>query len=284
MFDARIHTFLTLCACMNYHLTAEQLHMSQPAVTQHIQHLEGQYGVKLFSYEARKLSKTPAGEALEQHARSVLYNDVAFRRQLQTPRPQRVAIGATKTIGEYTLRETILSLLARADIALDLVIDNTENLLHKLHSFQVDLLLVEGYFDQQAYAFTPFRAVELLGICAQNHPFAGKTVPIDALFAEQLLLREEGSGTRAVFEHHLAHHGYHTEHFPRKAYISSFRMIEEAVGAGMGISFVYDVIAKSNPRLSSFRLTSGGIWHKFQFVYLKDTDQDVLLRLLQGEA
>ena len=58
MLDNRIYTFLTLYDEMNYRKTAEKLNMTHPGVTQHIQYLEKNYGVKLFNYNGRTLSKT----------------------------------------------------------------------------------------------------------------------------------------------------------------------------------------------------------------------------------
>lgn len=66
--DQRLETFLTVCATMNYRKAAEQLHLTQPAVTKQIQALEALYGVRLFTYDSRKLRKTPQGETLEIYA------------------------------------------------------------------------------------------------------------------------------------------------------------------------------------------------------------------------
>ena len=63
--DQRLETFLTVCATMNYRKAAEQLHLTQPAVTKQIQALEALYGVRLFTYDSRKLRKTAQGETLE---------------------------------------------------------------------------------------------------------------------------------------------------------------------------------------------------------------------------
>ena len=63
MLDYKTTTFLVLCEQMNYRKTAEILHMTQPAVTQHIHALEEAYGCPLFQYDRRKLSMTPPGKA-----------------------------------------------------------------------------------------------------------------------------------------------------------------------------------------------------------------------------
>ena len=64
--EQKLETFLTLCRTMHYGRAAELLHLSQPAVSKHIQALEIQYGTALFTYQNRHLRKTRAGELLEQ--------------------------------------------------------------------------------------------------------------------------------------------------------------------------------------------------------------------------
>lgn len=71
MLDHRTETFMAVCNVMNYREAAELLHITQPAVTQHIQFLEKEYGCRLFIYENRKLIKTPAAQMLEDYLRSV---------------------------------------------------------------------------------------------------------------------------------------------------------------------------------------------------------------------
>ncbi len=118
MIDNRILTFLKLCEVGNYRKTAEQLAMTQQAVTQHIHYLEDIYGCKLFIYKDRKLSKTPQCEQLEKHALSVLYNHTEFKREIAKPITQNIRIGATKTIGEYIIEEKVLNLLKEEGIEL----------------------------------------------------------------------------------------------------------------------------------------------------------------------
>lgn len=101
--DQRLETFLTVCATMNYRKAAEQLHLTQPAVTKQIQALEALYGVRLFTYDSRKLRKTAQGETLEIYAISQRYQDEELRRALKRQEKTSLRIGATKSIGDYIL-------------------------------------------------------------------------------------------------------------------------------------------------------------------------------------
>ena len=93
------------------HMTkaAEQLHLTQPAVTKQIQALEALYGVRLFTYDSRKLRKTAQGETLEIYAISQRYQDEELRRALKRQEKTSLRIGATKSIGDYILLPQIIS-------------------------------------------------------------------------------------------------------------------------------------------------------------------------------
>ena len=76
MLDFRIDTFLAVCRSMNFTRAAEELHITQPAVSQHIRYLEKSYGVKLFDYQGKRLSLTTAGEALFSAAVTMKHDDL----------------------------------------------------------------------------------------------------------------------------------------------------------------------------------------------------------------
>lgn len=102
--DQKLLTFLTLCRTMNYRRAADALHLTPaPPVTKQIQSLESQYGVKLFSYDERKLRKTVQGEILERYAMELQYNDAELARLLAAKPKTLLRIGATKSIGDYIL-------------------------------------------------------------------------------------------------------------------------------------------------------------------------------------
>ena len=281
MLDHRIVTFLKLCELMNYRKTAEDLLMTQPAVTQHIHYLEKEYGCKLFEYNGRVLSKTRECLALEEHSRSVLYNEMMFRENLRKKSVIKLAVGATKTIGDYTIEKKVMELLKRDDVELELIIDNTVNLFAELNALHLDFLLIEGFFDKGSYGSELIKKEELVGICAPDHPFAGKTVPLDDIFSEHIIFREAGSGTRAVFEGFLHEQGYLPEHFRKKSVISSFKLIEKAVLQNGCISFVYESIPKDSTAPATFHIREGRIFHEYNYVFLKNTDVSTYLELLK---
>lgn len=282
MLDNRIHTFLKLCEVGNYRITAEMLSMTQPAVTQHIHFVEEQYGCKLFEYKDRKLFKTPECLALEKHALAIVYNDSYFKNEISKEKVKKISIGATKTIGEYVIFDKIQKLLVREDMEFELAIDNTTRLMARLHALELDVLMVEGYFDKSEYESVLISKEEVVGICGKSHPFAGKAVDISEIFSSHLILREKGSGTRGVFESFLRENNFSTESFGKISEISSMSVIEKAVEAGIGISFVYSSVPKSNNKLATFKIKNAKITHEFNYVFLKNANVKWVIDTLEN--
>lgn len=271
MLDYRIQTFLTLFQTMNYRQTAQQLNMTQPTVTQHIHALEQEYGCRLFHYDGRKLHRTQAAESLAFYARASLCNDREFRRSVSQPNNAPLRIGATRSIGEFVIGDMLLSYLKNPENTITLNVDNTQVLLNMLEQGELDFAILEGKFDKQKYAYQLMRREALVGICARSHPLAGKMVSLEELFDQTLILREPGSGTRAIFEQILRDFSYAPECFHRTLCVNNLDTICHLVAGGAGISFVYQAVAESKQNLASFMLEDLPVVREFNYVYLNET-------------
>lgn len=281
MVDYRMYTFLELCNVLNYHKVAEHLNMTQPAVTQHIQYLENFYQCKLFEYANRTLTKTNKGIELEKYARNVVSLSLAVQENLLQRDKLQISIGATKTIGEYLLTNMIESLISSDEYEVNVMIDNTENLITKLNHFELDVLLLEGYVDKSNYGYEKISNEEIVGVCSVHHPFAFREVTLQEVLQENVVLREKGSGTRTVFERFLLSQGYSIDHIEHKSIISSNKILENIVEHNRGISFVYDVIQKQNSNIASFRITGIHMMHEFNFVFMNHDKAREIIELLQ---
>lgn len=272
MLDHRIETFLTLCEVMNYREAADRLHITQPAVTQHIHYLEREYGCRLFSYANRRLVKTEAAATLEEYARAMRVHEETVKKKLLNQGIHELKIGATKTIGDYFINEYVQRYLQNKDNALTLIVDNTEHLLHLLEDNQLDFAVIEGYFDKKRFDSQCLRKEPFVGICRKDHPFANRKISIEELLQETIIHREEGSGTRAILEQKLQGYNESLQHFQRHICISSFKLILDLVKQGFGVSFVYNILAQSDKELSTFHIQGETIVREFNLVYLKHTD------------
>ena len=282
MVDYRVRTFLQLYETMNYRRTAELLRLSQPAVSQQIHSLEGEYGCKLFVYDGRRLYRTPQADRVAAYARSALYNEQQMFRELRRPAVPQIRVGATKTIGEFVAAEPLADYVCRSEGGFTVVVDNTEVLLRKLEHEELDFALVEGAFDKQKYGHALYQRARFLGMCHASHPFAGRTVTLEDLAGQAVVLREKGSGTRAILENTLAEYGYSIEMFSRMICASSFSLIARFVAAGAGITFAYSAVGAGRGDVARFHLSCLQEEREFSVVYLRGTKVFPLIREVLG--
>lgn len=270
MLDYRIFTFLTLYDEMNYRKTAQKLNMTQPGVTQHIQYLEKHYGVRLFSYNGRVLTKTNDAKILKKHIDSIRAEEKEISSRFTRKDHMHLRIGATKTIGEFVITSDICNFLENPSNSLKLCIDNTDILLSMLEASEIDFAIIEGIFDKDRYNYHLMKRERFTGICSASHPFAGKTVSIDEIFKEKLILREQGSGTRKIFEQALGNAGFGVERFASCSSISNFSVICDIVSQTNAITFAYEPVVQSRTDLASFEIADMHLTGEFNFVYCNE--------------
>ena len=257
---------------MNYRLAAERLHLSQPAVTKQIQSLEQALQTKLFYYDGHTLHKTEKCLLLERYAISMQYQFEELQLAIAEKARTLLRIGATKTIGDYVLIDAIRAYLQDPSHELSLVVDNTRHLLQMLDENQLDFAIIEGTFSKSKYDSYLLRMEPFVGICAKDHPFCGKNMPVDALLKETIIVREEGSGTRRIFEERLTASGYELSDLSRMVSISSFVSIKALVAGGIGISFLYDSVVAKDVDIGTFTVDGLTEPHAFHVVYTRNTN------------
>ena len=174
----------------------ERLHLSQPAVTKQIQSLEQSLQIKLFTYDGHILHKTEKCLLLERYAISQQYQFEELQLAITDKKRLKLRIGATKTIGDYVLIDAIKDYLSDPHHEISLVVDNTKHLLQMLDENQLDFAVIEGTFSKTKYDSYLLRMEPFVGICAKNSPLCGKTVSIEDLLKQTIIVREDGSGTR----------------------------------------------------------------------------------------
>ncbi|MDD6137379.1 MAG: LysR substrate-binding domain-containing protein [Lachnospiraceae bacterium] len=141
-----------------------------------------------------------------------------------------------------------------------------------------------GIFDNTKYANQWFKKEKFVGICGNMHPFAGKTVELTDCIKERLIVREEGSGTRQIFEHVLSEHNFSLENFQNKSCIDDIGLIVGLLEKNCGITFAYRSIAENNNKLATFFIQNEDMQHDFSIVYLDNQyAKDKVLAFLQAE-
>lgn len=274
MLDPRWNTFLAVCETMNYTKAAQRLCLTQPAVTHHIQYLEQHYGCRLFTYEGKVLRLTEAGLRLREFTRSMAYNEQKMEQTMAASAPISLRVGTSKTIGEYVIAPKVEQFLrAHPDASFSLLVDNTRELLRGLEAGRLDFVLVEGFFDRSRYDAQLWRRESFFGVCSPDHRLAGRLVTLEELEGERLILRESGSGTRAIFEDALRRQNRTLRGFSSVATISDFATIKSLVTDGLGVSFLYAPVVQrelEQGTLARFDLADAPMQGAFYFVCLKN--------------
>ena len=286
--DSKLHTFLVLCQTMNYRMAAQRLHLSQPAVTKQIQSLEQTLQTKLFHYDGHTLHKTEKCLLLERYAISRQYQFEELQLAIADKKRLKLRIGATKTIGDYVLIGAIRQYLSDPAHELSLVVDNTKHLLQMLDENQLDFAIIEGSFSKTKYDSYLLRMEPFVGICAKNSPLCGKHLTVEELLKETIIVREEGSGTRRIFEERLTAAGYELGDFFREVSISSFVSIKALVTYGIGISFLYHSVVADEENIGTFTVDGITEPHAFHVVYTRNTNaknySELFLSVLGDQA
>jgi DNA-binding transcriptional LysR family regulator len=276
MLDHRIETFLHVCNTLSYTKTSEELHITQPAVTQHIKYLERYYGISLFRYVNRHLSLTEKGRELRDYALSMSANSKRIFSAMQGKEdaPPHLNFGATRTIGEFVMPPLLCRYMTQYPTAnLHMTVDNTDALLSKLRRGTLDFAFIEGQFDKSKYETRLFSKEPFVAVCSPENPLASGSWKMEDLCGQRLILREHGSGSRVIFEQILQESNMGTDAFPSIMEIGNICAIKTMVKAGLGITFLYLEAVKEELQEGSLcviPLERGNFEREFNLVYLKD--------------
>ena len=273
--DYRLDTFLAVCKNMNFTKTAEMLNITQPAVSQHIHYLENFYGVKLFSYEGKKLYLTNAGDILYQSAITMKHDDLYLREMMNdsNKRKNKLIFGATLTIGEFVMAEHIKSYLnLYPDAEVRMIVGNTRELLERLSIGEIDFALVEGNYAKKKYDYLVYSQERYIPVCSKHYTFQREPKILKDLLSERIILREYGSGTRKILENNLEYRNLEIKDFRNKVEIGGVNALKSLVAFGLGITFLYEAAVKKELEkgiIREIKLEDFQISHDFAFIWNK---------------
>jgi DNA-binding transcriptional LysR family regulator len=229
---------------------AEELFISQPAVSKQVQELEKSLGMPLFRQVGRKVYLTEAGQLLYSYTSRIFAlaaeAELALQ-ELQGLERGHLAIGASTTIGIYLLPPLLghyKNLYPKIELSLN--IGNADEIQERLMANRLEIGLVEGFVTHPELEKTVWREDELVLIVPPGHHLLAKPdLTLAGLLetAPNFILREKGSGTRAVLEKAIEERGELANLKPMLE-LGSTEAIKQAVRAGLGISFVSEHTVK----------------------------------------
>jgi DNA-binding transcriptional LysR family regulator len=275
MLDYRLRVFRSVAENLNFTRASESLHISQPAVTQHIKALEERYGTPLFVRGAGGISLTPAGRLLVAASSRAAELERATEKQLRSGQAGlsgQLRLGASSTVGQYFLPAVLGKFQPNhPEVELILRLGNTREVADALRADRIDLGLVEGPGEGKNLSRAAFLEDEIVCCVAPGHPLARPAkVAVSDLAAASFLMRELGSGTRDVVERALKRAGLPVRSLNVVLETDSSEVIKGFVAAGQAAAFLSRLAIA--PEIASGRLVvvpvaKLSIRREFSFLY-----------------
>ena len=258
MENFRLKVFRLVSCNASFSRAAEQLLLTQPAVSQQIKALEDEYGVPLFDRRSGRVQLTAAGAALLPFAeRLKALSDEAFAAVANASGALagELPLGASQTISQYLLPKFISGfLLSHPRVRVSARSGNTDAILDLLTAHEIDLALIEGPALRRDVHVEPFMQDEMVLVVPAGHAWADADLPLRALQDAPLLLREFGSGSRRVIERALTAAGLDLKTLVTPFELDSTEGLLSAVEAGLGVTFVSRWAVRNQLALQTLRL------------------------------
>jgi DNA-binding transcriptional LysR family regulator len=239
----RLVVFRAVAEQLSFRKAAEELYLTQPAVSLQIKALEEDLGVQLFDRTGSRIALTAAGDVLLDYSKQV--SALLGRAEqaivaLSGDHAGHLALGASTTIAQYVLPR-LLGAFRREHprVQLTLIGGNTERIVEAVASQKIALGFIEGPAHDRTVKTEPFLQDELVLIVSTAHEWAERIAVAPAeIAAVPLLMRERGSGTRQIVEAALETKGVKRNTMHIVMELDSTEAIKSAVEAGLGAGFV----------------------------------------------
>ncbi len=227
----------------SFSLAAEQLGVTQPAVSLQIRSLEKRLGQRLLDRSGRRVEPTEAGQRLYRSAQRLLAIEEQLLEEVagegDGELKGRLEIGCSTGPGA-----TVLPLLlcqfqeANPGVAISLSVNDTQHVIDLVANRELELGVVGAASRHRGASFEPFFRDEVVLAVPPDHRFAGKTVDLEALRAETLILMQEGAGVRQMIEEELRRAGLRIRDLEVRLELGLQESVKAAVAAGHGVTFI----------------------------------------------
>ena len=235
----QLQVFEKVASHLNYSRAAEELYLSQPAVSMQVKQLEENVGLPLFEQMGKKIFLTEAGRELLRYARSIAQQlaemETVFD-EMKGLEQGKLTLSVVNTANYFTPRLLAKFCQRHPNINVILQVANRDAVLKQLADNSTDLAIMGQPPVGLDISADPFLDNPLVVIAAPNHPLASlKRIKLARLAQETFLSREPGSGTRSAMERIFSEHQIRP-HISME--METNEAIKQAVQAGMGLGIL----------------------------------------------
>lgn len=241
----QLNVFAAIAKHENISLAANDIALTQPAMSMALKELESQLEAPLFHRQGKRLKLNSFGASLQPKVQQLL--QLATEIELMATQDElagQLRIGASSTIGNYLAPAIIAEFLSlHKHVSIDLKIGNTQQIVDDMQHLRIDIGLIEGVCDNPQIERIFWRTDDLKIFCANKHALAQKShIEFTDLAQASWILREPGSGTRAFFTN-ATHNKFQPE--SRLLELGNSEAIKQAVKTGFGISCLSELAIAS---------------------------------------
>lgn len=235
----QLRVFAAVTRHRSFTRAAEELCLTQPAVSMQVKQLESQLDAALFEQLGRKIFLTEMGKEVYQYSRNILQQLDELQGVLSSMKgldKGRLKISVAST-ANYFIPALLAGFCQRhPKITVSLDVTNRETLLNQLADNEVDLVVMGQPPKDADLGYEPFLENPLVIVAPPEHPLAKKKkIPLNALAQEIFLVREPGSGTRIAMERFFSQRGVH---ITTGMEVGSNEAIKQSVQAGLGLGLL----------------------------------------------
>lgn len=254
---SQFEVFCTVAKVKSFSKAARLLHLTQPAVSAQIHSLEDYFGVQLFRRSGQGVELTEAGELAYRYARQVLELVATMEKHLDSLsglEEEELVVAASSSVGNYALPCSIWAFREQHPGArVRLEIANRSQVLAKIKENHVPVAVVEGPVeDEDGLAAFKVASDEVVIIAPPLPPWQDcQEIGLAELRKAPLIMREEGSGTRFIFEQAIGRAGLRLEDLNIVTELGSSDAVKSAVEAGLGLSVAGRLSVKKDLRRAS---------------------------------
>ena len=285
MVDPKLHSLMKVVETGSFTRAAEQLSLTQPAVSQHIRSLESELNVRIFERKNNELHVTHEGEMVIKYARRMLslYNNL--RKDLTSEKRQltSLTVGITHTAESNAIAEALARYVnSRSGVTIKIITDSQSNLHDMLKNYELDFAIVEGKINDPSLKYLILDTDCLVLAVSPGHRLAHRgLVTIGELQKEKMILRLPDSGTRNLFVASLESQNLSIDDFNVVLEIDNIATIKDLIRRDFGVS----VLAKSacmvelkKKKIVVLPIENLSMMREINIVYTQDFEHFQLLR------
>jgi LysR family transcriptional regulator, transcriptional activator of the cysJI operon len=239
----QLASFCAVVDHQSFSLAAEQLGVTQPAVSLQIRSLEKRLGRRLLDRSGRRVEPTEAGLRLYRSAQRMLALEEQLVEEVADASDGELAgkleIGASTGPGGSVV-PLLLCEFQRVNpsVRVALTVSDTQTIVDQVAGRELAVGIVGAARRHRGVTFEPLFRDEVVLACPPGHAFAGRTITLDELQAEPPVVMQEGAGVRQVIDDALRAAGLRDRHLEVKLELGLQESVKSAVAAGYGVTFI----------------------------------------------